>query len=113
MNLVRDGETLAGPLDLAESFLDRTRGLLGRDGLPGRSGMVIEHCSSIHTVFMRFSIDVVFLSRDGNVLKVVDELAPWRAAWAWFAARAVELPAGLAREVGLCAGQKVELKEER
>ena len=110
VNLYRDGVWLAGPLEVAETFADKTKGLLGRDGLPDRRGMVIEYCGSIHTCFMRFAIDVVFLAADGRVRKIAARLKPWRFAMAPFARRAVELPAGLAAEIELAPGQIVELR---
>jgi uncharacterized membrane protein (UPF0127 family) len=72
--------------------------------------MAFERCGSIHTCFMRFAIDVVFLSRDGVVKKVGHALKPYRVAGALFAHWTVELPAGLAREVGLEAGQMLEFR---
>jgi len=111
VHLYRGGEWLAGPLEAAETLAERTKGLLGRVGLPGRAGMVIEDCGSIHTCFMRFAIDVVFLAGDGTVRKIAHRLSPWRFAISPFARRAVELPAGLAGELRLERGQTVELRD--
>jgi uncharacterized membrane protein (UPF0127 family) len=104
---------LAGPLDLAESFFERTQGLLGREALVGRTGMVFPRCGMIHTCFMRFPIDVVFLGRDGTVLKVGHRVKPYRIAAALFAHKTVEIPAGLAETVALAKGQHVELREAK
>ena len=112
MHLYRGGEWLAGPLDAAESVLERTRGLLGRDGLPGRTGMVLDRCSLIHTAFMRFPIDVLFLARDGRVLKVVRDLKPFRMSGALFARCTVELPSGLAAEARIEPGQILRFAKE-
>jgi len=110
--LFQDGKRLLGPLDLAETLWERTRGLIGRDAIEGRRGMVIPRCGLIHTCFVRFPIDAVFLSRDGTVVKVKSNMKPWRASGTLFANRTVEIRAGLAGELGLRAGRKVELRED-
>ena len=68
-------------LEIADTFWKRTLGLMGKSGLAGGHGLLISPCRSIHTCFMRFSIDVVFLDRDNNPLKVVREVKPWRLIW--------------------------------
>ncbi|MCU0722051.1 MAG: DUF192 domain-containing protein [Planctomycetes bacterium] len=110
VHLYRDGVWLAGPLELAETVAERTQGLLGRDGLPGRSGMVFDGCGSVHTFFMRFPIDVVFLAGDSTVRKVAPVVKPFRMALSPFSRWTVELPAGLARELGLARGQRLEFR---
>ena len=76
----------------------RLRGLLGRDSLPDGAALVIEPCTSIHTFFMRFSIDAAFLDRAGRVVRAISNLRPWRATRIYpKAAMVVELPAGTLR----------------
>ena len=58
------------------------RGLLGRDGLDNGCGILITPCASIHTYFMRFNIDVVFLDRDYKVLRVASNVPPWQILFA-------------------------------
>src|SRR5919108_2370956 len=89
-----DGKPICGRCVLADTFFSRLRGLLGRGALDEDEGMLITPASSIHTCFMRFRIDVVFLEADLTVLGVRERLKPWRAT-AWRGARLVlELPAG-------------------
>lgn len=64
--------------EIARSFLDRSRGLLGRDSLPAEHGLLIIPCSSIHTLGMRFTIDVLFLDRAGLVVRIVRNIRPGR-----------------------------------
>jgi len=74
--------------EVAETFRERTKGLLGRDGLTPGTGLLIRKCNCIHTFFMRFAIDATFLDRDGKVVKVVRNIPPWRP-WIWGGRKAV------------------------
>ena len=76
--------------EVAETFAERARGLIGRDGLAPGAGMLITHCSCIHTLFMRFPIDATFLDRRGAVVKTVRNVRPWRLfVWGGFRAASV------------------------
>ena len=99
-----DGDVVVENCLLAETALSRCRGLLGRSGLSSGEGMLLRPASSVHTAFMRFAIDVVFLDRADRVLKVADDLGPWRMAGCRGARAALELPAGEARRRGLRPG---------
>ena len=82
--------------EIAETFVERARGLIGRKGLePGR-GMLITKCNCIHTFFMRFPIDATFLDRSGAAVKTVRNIRPWRPwVWGgWRAASVLETAAG-------------------
>jgi uncharacterized membrane protein (UPF0127 family) len=94
---------------LAETPLARMRGLLGRRGLESGEGLLLRPAPSIHTLFMRFPIDVVFLGREGDVLKVVHHLKPWRTAAARGAKAVLELGAGEADRRGIHAGIRLDL----
>jgi hypothetical protein len=83
------------------------RGLLGRDELPRGEGIILRPAGSIHTFFMRFPIDVVFLDRDDRVVDVEPELVPWRTAKRSGAKTVIELPAGTTAEVGLQPGEQL------
>ena len=89
---------------LAETMFARLRGLLGRSGLSSGEGMLLRPAASIHTAFMRFPNDAVFLDRADRVLKVAHELAPWRMAGCRGARAVLELPAGEASRRGLQPG---------
>jgi uncharacterized protein len=108
--LVRDGEVLA-TLELASSRRERGKGLLGRDGIEG--ALLIRPFrpgSTIHTVKMRFPIDVAFLDRDLRVLDTVT-MVPWRLGRPRLRARAVlEAEAGAFSRWSLQLGDQLELK---
>ena len=94
INQTRNHE-LAAQASRAESFIDRLVGLLGRRGLDPGEALHITPCNSIHTFFMRFPIDVLFLEADGTVVKLFSNLKPWRATSLYPKAQSVlELPAG-------------------
>jgi uncharacterized protein len=104
-----NGDVLCGRCLLADTPWTRLRGLLGRRGLGDDEGLLIRPAGSVHTFFMSFPIDVVFLSRDDTVLKVVRSLRPWRLAAARGAKRTLELPAGGAARARLASGERLVL----
>ena len=94
---------------VADSPWTRMRGLLGRGGLESGEGLLLRPAGSVHMFFMRFPIDVVFLSRDGEVLKIVSDLRPWRTAGARRAKSALELGTGEAERHGIRVGSRLDL----
>lgn len=106
---VLSGAEVVCVCQVADSFGSRLKGLLGKKGLAADEGLLLKPLSSVHTWFMRFPIDVVFLDHELRVLKVVSHLRPWRFAAARGAQAALELPAGGA--AGLTVGGRVELKD--
>jgi uncharacterized protein len=94
---------------LADHPFSRMRGLLGRRELPAGQGLLLTPAPSIHTAFMRFAIDVLFLDADLRVLRIVERLAPWHAAFKRRARSVLELPAGEAARVGVRVGDRLAL----
>ncbi|MGH3052177.1 MAG: DUF192 domain-containing protein [Gaiellaceae bacterium] len=94
---------------LAEAPFARMRGLLGRDRLERGEGLLLRPASSIHTFFMRFPIDAVWLDRNLLVVGVTHDIAPWRTAAQRGARAVLELPAGEAAVLGLEPGEKLIL----
>jgi uncharacterized membrane protein (UPF0127 family) len=107
-----DGGVACARCHLADGFLTRLRGLLGRAGLAPAEGMLIRPAGSVHTFFMRFPIDVVFLDRELRVVAVREAVRPWRAAGAKGARDALELPAGAATAAGLVEGVRLRLGDD-
>lgn len=107
MWLVRGNDVLAS-LEVAESRADRRRGLLGRDGIDG--ALLLRPARSVHTLGMRFAIDVAHLDGDGVVLRVTT-MKPWRIGAPVLAARAiVEAEAGSFARWGVTIGDVLECK---
>jgi uncharacterized membrane protein (UPF0127 family) len=103
------GEVVCPRCVVAETARSRLRGLLGRRGLPPGEGLLLRPAASIHTAFMRFPIDVVFLDRDFEVIAVVPELRPWRATARRGARSVLEVPAGECERRGISAGIRLRL----
>jgi uncharacterized protein len=95
----RTSMPVASVVELAVTRTERRRGLLGRDALDLAAAMMLAPCTAVHTAFMRFAIDVVFVDRDGVVRKIVRGLKPWRMAASPRAYAAVELAAGVDRDI--------------
>jgi hypothetical protein len=104
-----DGEVVCEHCLVADSPWSRMRGLLGRRGLEGGEGLLLRPTGSVHTFFMRFPIDVVFLSRDGEVLKVARALPACRTAGARRAKAVLELGADEADRRGIRVGARLDL----
>jgi uncharacterized membrane protein (UPF0127 family) len=102
--LTRNGERVCPHCRLAKTPLRRMKGLLGRRALSADEGLLLEPASSVHTWFMRFPIDVVFLDRELRVLRIAENVVPWRFAAKRGARSALELPAGAAARAGLAVG---------
>jgi uncharacterized membrane protein (UPF0127 family) len=88
----------------ARGWCARLAGLLGHAELRKGEALVLAPCRGVHTWFMPYAIDVVFVDHDGRVLKVVTDLPPWRVAMCRGAHAAIELRAGQASLYGLAAG---------
>jgi hypothetical protein len=78
---------------VARTFAERAKGLIGTKDLAADEGMLIEKCNAIHTFFMSFPIDAVFLDASDRVMKVVRGIKPWRPlVWGgWRAKKVLEL----------------------
>jgi uncharacterized membrane protein (UPF0127 family) len=108
--LVNDDTTLAVAA-VADRPWTRMIGLLGRARLDQGDGLVIEPCDMIHTWFMRFPIDVIFVDRHGLIVNAVHSLGPFRLASGRPAATtAIELPAGTLRRAGVHQGVRVRME---
>lgn len=99
---------LATQLEVAGSNTARRKGLLGRDQLAEGGGMWITPCESVHTFFMRFPIDLIYLDRKHRIRKVRHSVTAWRVSACFAAHSVLELPAGVACATGTQCGDIVE-----
>jgi uncharacterized membrane protein (UPF0127 family) len=96
---------------MATNAVRRLRGLLGRRELPPGEGILLRPCGSVHTLFMRFRIDVVFCDRELRVLAVAAEVPKWRMRSQRGAKVAIELAAGEAKSRAVRPGEQLRLVE--
>jgi len=107
VNLAR-GSVLATQLEVAGSGKTRRKGLLGRGSLSPGEGLWIIPCESVHTFFMRFPIDLVYLDRGNRIRKVRSSVGAWRLSACFRAHSVLELPAGTVRDTQTQSGDTVE-----
>ncbi|PDW04824.1 DUF192 domain-containing protein [Candidatus Viridilinea mediisalina] len=106
------GTNLAEACAEARSFVARGRGLMGHPGLAPGEGLLIDPCSSVHSFFMRFPIDVVFVDRHHRVVGLTVAMPPNRPfAGAWGARYVVELPAGTIEASATELGDQLALEQ--
>ena len=106
----RTGTVLVRMVELAVDSASRKKGLLGRDGLAEGAGLVIAPTNAVHTFFMRFPIDIIFLTRAGFVAKIRTGVVPRRVAGALRGFAVLEMAAGSADRAGLRVGDTVTLR---
>jgi uncharacterized protein len=99
-----NGDVVCDRCVVAASPFSRMKGLLGRSELRPGEGLLLRPASAIHTFFMRFAIDAVFLDRDWRVVGIAGDVAPWRTAGRKGATAVLELPAGESARRGLRPG---------
>ena len=100
----RNNQVIATEVVAAVDSASRRTGLLKHESLRDGSALVIAPTNAIHTFFMRFDIDVVFVRRDGLVVKIRAAMPPWRIAGALRAHAVIELPAGTCERCGTGEG---------
>jgi len=103
----RTRAVVADTVEIADTRETRRRGLLGRDGMAAGSALMISPCFAVHTAFMRFTIDVAFVDRNGAVVRMVPAMGPWRVAVAWRGRRVIEMPAGELEKRGVQLGDRL------
>jgi uncharacterized protein len=102
-----DERGICGWCVVADRAIARMKGLLGRSGLDTGEGLLIRPAPTVHTFFMRFAIDIVFLARDGEVLKVATDVKPWRARSCRGAYAVLEVAAGEAAKRRIARGDRL------
>jgi uncharacterized membrane protein (UPF0127 family) len=105
--LTPDGSIVCDFCHLADKPHTRLRGLIGWKRLRRGEGVLLRPANSIHTSFLRFAIDAVFLDREMTVVSIAHELKPWRLAGTRKAKAVLELAAGECRRVGLKPGDRL------
>jgi uncharacterized membrane protein (UPF0127 family) len=102
---------VADRADIADTSAKRRTGLLKHTGLEPGEGLWISPCEAVHTIGMKFPIDVLFLDKKKKVLKVRPAMGRWRMAMSLFAHSVLELPSGRAAETQTAAGDQLEFEK--
>lgn len=102
-----DGRVVCERLLVATRPLQRMRGLLGRSSMPSGEGILLRPAGSVHTLFMRFPIDVVFLDADLRVVGIARDVPPWRVVGRVGARAVLELTAGESGRRDLATGDRL------
>lgn len=109
---VTNSTVLATKLEVANGFYSKLKGLIGRDCLEEGSGLWMARCRAIHTFWMRFPIDVVFLDKDLTVRKAFRGVKPFHQIVCCFSAKGVlELPEGTIERAHIRIGDRIEIKK--
>lgn len=109
-----NGAVVARRAGLASGIFQRMKGLLGTQRLEEGCALILDPCTSIHTFFMKYPIDVIVVGHGGETLAVYHSLRPYRISKIHLeASRFVELPAGAASKAGVGEGDKIEFEEQR
>jgi uncharacterized membrane protein (UPF0127 family) len=107
----RTGTAVVTRLEAAFDSKSRNRGLLGRTGLAPDHALVIAPCSSVHTFFMKFPIDVMFVARDGTVRRIASGVRHWRLALSLRSFAVIETAAGVIGTSGTQPGDRLAIDE--
>ena len=94
----------------ANTVAKRMVGLLNRKSLAPGEGLLLDRCYGIHTFFMRFPIDVLFLDKDYRIMRAVPALPPWRTCVVKKAVYVLELPVGTIERTQTTAGDQIQLR---
>jgi len=94
-------------IDCTQTAAERMRGLLGSGSLPEGKGLWIAPCNSVHCWFMTYAIDVIYLCKQGRIIKCVERLKPWRVSGCLRAASVIELASGEVARLGLQINDEV------
>ncbi|MFD1707626.1 DUF192 domain-containing protein [Siminovitchia sediminis] len=106
--MANEHQVLADHVEAADTFWKRFRGLMGRKSLPERTAIYLTPCRSIHTFFMRFSIDVIYLDKNNHIVGLEEHLQPGKTGRNVKHARSViEMPAGTIQASSIVEGQTV------
>ena len=107
VNRTRGDTVVCERTEVANTAWRRVRGLLGRASLPAGEGMLFRGESSIHSAFMRFDFDAVFMDREMRVVALAERIPPWRARAARGARNILELGAGEISRTGVEIGDQL------
>ena len=110
MKMYLNNKVVSESVHMANTISTRMIGLLNRKSLEEGESLLIEPCNSIHTFFMRFNIDVVFLDKNFKVVKIIRNMPPWRITLPYFKVRSVLEASGNSLAM-INEGDQLELRD--
>lgn len=107
--MLRKGDAVLIPnVDITVSFLERFKGLMFTESIPDGYGLLIRPCNQIHMMNMKFPLDVIYLAEDGTVLRIDEDIRPWKfGKLVKKAVGVVEVNAGTCARLGLEPGDRL------
>lgn len=109
INLTRN-VVLADRVEVAKTWLSRLQGLLLRPGLAWKQGLILIPCNSVHTCFMKFNIDILFVDEQGKIVHLIEDVAPFKFLPVVRQARyVIELPANTVNLSGTAVNDRLNL----
>ena len=104
-------QILASHLTIADGMWSRMKGLLGTDALQSQDALWIHRCNSIHTFFMKYAIDCIFLDSNLKVKALKEQIQPSRMTFPiWGARSVIEMKSGQIRDLGLKVGEQLHVR---
>jgi len=102
---------ICSSVTVPQTFFQRAKGLLGKKYISQDEAIFFSDCSSIHMFGMQISLDIVFLDREFRIVKMVENLKPWRLAWCNKAQHTLEMASGSVSKHGFSMDDKLRIKE--
>ncbi|MCF7907415.1 MAG: DUF192 domain-containing protein [Candidatus Omnitrophica bacterium] len=103
------GTVISGKARIAKSFGLRLKGLMFKKEIDEKEALIFHNAPAIHTCFMRFAIDIVFLDKSNKVIRICEAVKPWKMVTCSKAAITIELPANRAKRRSLALGDQLEI----
>ena len=104
------GVIVAEEVKLADTFFKRLKGLLGTKDLPSGKGLLIIPCKQVHTFFMRYHLDLIFLDEDNTIVHIIEDIPPFRISpYIKESQKVLELKAGTIKQYKLMEGEKLDI----
>jgi uncharacterized protein len=105
---ITTGMVIAENCTVADSFLRRFAGLMGKKALPESGGLLLSPCNSIHMFFMRITLDLIFVDKNNIIVYLKENIKPWRVSRiVRSAVSVIELPAGTIKNTGTGVGDRL------
>ena len=109
----RTEKLLLGEVQKTKTPFERARGLLFRPSLEENQGLLITPCNSVHTFFMRYPLDLIYIDKELKVIKAVEDIYPWRMSMSRGAKGVIECKTGTIQKHELKINTHLIWKENR